>query len=94
MENFHTRLRHLRKARGLTMKEFANKIGVPQSTYRDWEYGGTISGQPYIRMALILNVSLYELLDGKRQRSNRLLNITVELESLVKELKKELDPLL
>jgi transcriptional regulator with XRE-family HTH domain len=37
------RLRKLRTANGLTIREVANAIQVPISTYRDWEYAFNIS---------------------------------------------------
>lgn len=36
------RIACLRKERGLTMKQVAEKLGVPLTTYREWEYGRSI----------------------------------------------------
>ncbi len=55
------RLKKLREARHLTIKEAATLIGVPQTTYREWEYGRAIRGEPYIRIAKAFNISLDEL---------------------------------
>ncbi len=58
---FAARLKKLRLAKGWSMKTAAEQIGVPVSTYRDWEYGNSIRGEPYKRIAQIFGVSLEEL---------------------------------
>jgi transcriptional regulator with XRE-family HTH domain len=64
METFHQRLRRLRKNSGFTIRDLAKKISVPESTYREWEYGRGVRGQPYLKLADALEVSVYELLGG------------------------------
>jgi len=68
-ESINNRIKRLREAKGFTAIEMAKAIGVPASTYREWEYGRAIRGEPYIKIAEILNISLYELLTGKKQLS-------------------------
>ncbi len=67
------RLRELRKEKKLSLAGVAQAIGVPVSTYRDWEYGKAIRGEPYERIAEIFDVSLNELLSSKREGRSELL---------------------
>jgi transcriptional regulator with XRE-family HTH domain len=64
-ESFHQRLKRIRKQRGLSVRELAQRIGVPISTYREWENGRLIQGPaPYLLIAKTLNVSLHEIFTG------------------------------
>ncbi|MBQ8308228.1 MAG: helix-turn-helix transcriptional regulator [Clostridia bacterium] len=38
---FKERLKELRKEKGLSQKEFAEKLGIAVSTYANWEQGRT-----------------------------------------------------
>lgn len=69
MENLNKRLRVLRTKKGLTMKEVAQAVEVPLSTYREWEYGRAIQGEPYTKIAKALSISLSELLTGRSGNS-------------------------
>lgn len=89
METFHARLKRLREQRGLTMKEMAKAVGVPESTYREWEYGRAIQGEPYIAMASVLEVTLQELLSGKKPSRAKLLEKIGQIEGHLRELKTE-----
>ncbi len=47
------------------MRDLARLINVPETTYREWEYGRAIRGEPYVKLAKALGVSLEDLLgDG------------------------------
>jgi transcriptional regulator with XRE-family HTH domain len=94
MEPFHIKLKRLRKEKGLSMKALSQKIGVPASTYRDWEYGASVLGQPYIKIAEALDVSLHQLLGNERPKNESLLKLIARLESITQELKKEVLPLI
>lgn len=61
MESMGERLRYFRKEKRLTATVVARKLGVAVSTYRRWEAGGTIAGDPYVNLAKILGISLNEL---------------------------------
>lgn len=63
-ELFYQRLRRLRQQRGMTAKEVAEQIGVSPTTYREWEYGRSILGEPYLKLAKVFGVSVHELLSG------------------------------
>lgn len=74
--NISERLKNLRKKQKLSVVECANFIGVSQSTYRDWENGRSISGEPYIKIANLFGVSLSELFGLKE------LELSAELKEL------------
>ena len=91
---FHERLRSLRKAKGLTMREMARRVGVPETTYREWEVGRAIQGEPYVRMSEALGVSLSELLTGQRPDQARLLVEIENMEEGLRQLKNKLNAML
>ena len=59
------RLKALRVTQGLSINEVAKIIGVAESTYRDWEYGRQIMGEPYEKLAKAFNTSLSFLMTGE-----------------------------
>lgn len=59
--SFHERLKKFRSAARLSQRAAARLIGVPESTYREWEYGNAIQGEPYPSIAKAFNISLNEL---------------------------------
>jgi transcriptional regulator with XRE-family HTH domain len=63
------KLRQLREDRSLTILQCAKAVGVSPSTYRDWEYGRSISGEPYLKIAEVLGVSLSELLGSQPHKN-------------------------
>lgn len=65
---FSKRLELYRRRLGLSMKDIAKRVGVPESTYRDWEYGSEMRGEKYYeRLARALEVSIEELLTGEQR---------------------------
>ena len=88
---FHRRLRRLRKERRMTMKEVAEKIGVPITTYREWEYGRGITGEPYMRIADALAVSLIELMTGKKPEGGEILDALQAIEMQLTRLKRHVE---
>lgn len=64
-EKINNRIKRLREERKLTVKELSSKIGIPDTTYREWEYGRAITGEPYVKLAKELQVSLSLLLTGE-----------------------------
>ncbi len=91
MELFYQRLRRLRLERGLKIKDVANSLKVSTSTYRDWEYGRSIKGEPYSKLAKILGVSIEELLTGKNSTPARIRKELERCENALANLKKELE---
>lgn len=43
------------------MRETAKRIGVPETTYREWEYGRAITGEPYPKIAEAFEITLEEV---------------------------------
>lgn len=66
MSELSKNLRKLRTSKGMTIKKCADFIGVSSSTYRDWEYGRSINGEPYQRIAELFDVGLAQLF-GKEE---------------------------
>lgn len=60
------RLKALRRRRLLSVSDVASRIGIAQSTYREWEYGRAIKGEPYEGLAKAFDVSLSEILTGHK----------------------------
>jgi transcriptional regulator with XRE-family HTH domain len=66
MNDLGKRLISLRLQKDLSISEVAKKLEVSPSTYREWEQGRQIQGEPYQKLALLFEVSLTELLTGQR----------------------------
>lgn len=69
MEHFGARIRELRKNHGITIHEMANRLGISRNTLTSWELG---EKEPHgieilETMAKIFNMSLKELVAGKRE---------------------------
>ncbi|MBX3034908.1 MAG: helix-turn-helix transcriptional regulator [Bdellovibrionaceae bacterium] len=84
------RLKRLRLRRGLSTAEVASKLGVSPSTYREWEYGRAIRGEPYEKLAAVFQVSLQELLLGERFMGTEALRLVEGIESELRKLKNEI----
>ena len=67
-----------RKELGRKPSEIAKKIGVSESTYREWENGRRIQGEPYKRISEALEINILTLLEVE----------SVEHSFMQKELKK------
>lgn len=65
-ETMGERLRRLRTEKGIKIEDFARQLNIPTTTYRDWEKGRAIQGQPYIEIAKALGVSLGTVLGVSR----------------------------
>lgn len=68
------------------MREAARRIGVPETTYRDWEYGNAIQGEPYPRIAKAFGISLDELFgvsipESVEEKLNKIVAITQSLKN-------------
>lgn len=86
------RLKELRMKNKLSVSEVAEFVGVSSSTYREWEYGRSISGEPYMKIAEIFNVSLKFLLTGEDDRGisdqiQKLERLLFEADHVVKNIK-------
>ncbi len=92
MEGFNHRLKKFRLQAKLSQRQAAKKIGVPESTYRDWEYGNAILGEPYPRIVQAFNITLNELFglsdEPPETADKKVDKIISELQSLKSNLKK------
>lgn len=88
MESFGQRLKKLRLKAGLSQKQVADRAGISASTYRDWEYGKKIKGEPYIELALALNVTMTELFTDKKFVTSKVHQELQEIERLVESIRK------
>lgn len=65
------RLKQLRKSKGLTQSVFAGLIGVSRNTVLNWETGKcSPRADVFTRIASILEVSEYDLLNGQEQHKD------------------------
>lgn len=89
MKSFSQRLQNFRLKSELTQKEVADRLGIASSTYRDWEYGKQIKGEPYLDLAEVFQVSLTELLTGSADTvHSQILEDLKEIERIVESIKK------
>ncbi|HEM3598272.1 TPA: helix-turn-helix transcriptional regulator [Streptococcus suis] len=73
---FTERLKTLRKQANLTQKELAEKIGISQPAYGDWERGVKKPTQDnLVKIAKIFNVSLDSLLGNEVEQEDELANV-------------------
>lgn len=69
----------------MTQRQIAGRVGVPVSTYKEWEYGRKIQGEAhYLKLSEALEMNLYTLLDGKAPIEDSVL--VQNLQSLVEHL--------
>lgn len=64
-EPLNQRLERLRKEKNLTAKAMARLIDVPESTYREWEYGRGLKLPPCQKISQVLGISVSELITGE-----------------------------
>ncbi len=91
MEKLGARLKRLRQSKGLSVEQVAKSVGVATSTYREWEYGRAIRGEPYLKIAKAFEVSLWEVLTGSQASELRALSELEKINQHLKELKTELE---
>lgn len=71
MDNFSKRITRRRLELKLTQKQVAAKLGVPLSTYKEWEYGRKIQGETvFLKLSEVLEMDLYTLMSGKISLGN------------------------
>ncbi|MES3038380.1 MAG: helix-turn-helix transcriptional regulator [Bdellovibrionota bacterium] len=85
-ESLGKRLKRLREARNLSVKDVADAMGIPVTTYREWENDRKIVGEPYPALAELFEVSVYELITGEKGKGSEVLSsfetIKIELEKI------------
>lgn len=78
-ETISDRLSNLRRKKGLSLKQVAEALQISPSTYREWEFGRSISGEPYLKLAKLYGVRLSTLMYGESVSNDELIE---ELELL------------
>jgi transcriptional regulator with XRE-family HTH domain len=66
------KMKKYRISLNLKANEAAQRIGVAESTYRDWENGRKIQGEPYQLIADTLDISILELLGIETTKFNKI----------------------
>ena len=90
MKPFGARLRAQRERKKLSVAEAAARIGVPVTTYREWEYGRAIKGEPYAAIANALELPLSELITGEKTEKQTIFKKFEHLESELMAIKADL----
>jgi len=88
MKLISQRLVHFRNLKGLTQKQVAERLAVPVTTYRNWEYGKAIRGEPYVALAQIFEISILELLTGSKPGKSEMLRALENLDKEVKNIRE------
>ena len=90
METLGARLRRLRNEKNLSVKDVADSLGIPTTTYREWENGRKIVGEPYVGLSKLLEVSVYELITGEKIAASEFLTSIDLIEEELRKVKKYL----
>ncbi|HEX7675861.1 MAG TPA: helix-turn-helix transcriptional regulator [Bdellovibrio sp.] len=90
MSGIHDRLRRLRLQQNLTINNIAEKTGISASTYKAWENGRQIQGEPYPALARVYQVSLQELITGEKANCFQILERIDRLRHELQEMKNDL----
>jgi transcriptional regulator with XRE-family HTH domain len=82
------RLRMFRLNKGYSVEEVATKLGIAPSTYREWEKGRAITGNPYLKLSAVLEVGVYQILGVEDEARDQLFNCLSELEKIIQIMKR------
>lgn len=88
MSTVASKMKNRRAQLNLKAKDVALQIGVAESTYRDWENGRKIQGEPYIGIAKALDMSVLDLLKIESANTSEILMSLIEIEKHVKNLRR------
>ncbi|MCK5074466.1 MAG: helix-turn-helix transcriptional regulator [Bacteriovoracaceae bacterium] len=94
MNEFGNRLQRFRKEKHYSIREVSNKLCVAESTYRDWEQGREIKGEPYVKMSHFFDISLYELMTGDTGKVKPILDKVNHVKIILNKIQTELGSLL
>lgn len=89
-ESLGKRLKTLRSSKDLSIKEVATRIGVPITTYREWENDRKIVGEPYVELAKVFEISIYELITGEKGSAEDLSKSFKAIETELSKIKESL----
>lgn len=87
METIGKRLKRLRLQKELSVAKIASHLGVSESTYRDWEHGRSIQGEPYVKLAEVLGVGAFELITGEPSDRAWIIAELDQLDAVIKRLR-------
>ncbi|MBO9666510.1 MAG: helix-turn-helix transcriptional regulator [Bdellovibrio sp.] len=90
MDTLAKRLKAFRQEKHLSAQELAETCGIPVTTYREWENGRQIQGEPYEKLAEALGVSLFELMTGRKPKYSDVFFKLDELEKQIADLRGHL----
>lgn len=88
METMGERLKRLREGKNLSISEVSRMTKIPISTYREWEYGREIKGEPYAKLAAVFNVTIHELITGESTNEADFFAAITNVENALGKLKK------
>jgi transcriptional regulator with XRE-family HTH domain len=83
------RLKLLREKRKMTISEVATQLQIPMSTYKEWESGRQIRGEPYLKLARVYQVSIQEILTGEKPQGQHILTQLEEFEDRIRLLRTD-----
>ncbi len=81
-------MRNRRIELGKKPSQIAHIIGVSESTYRDWENGRKIQGEPYIKIAQALEINILKLLEVEKAEHIYVREQLEQIENIVKNIQK------
>lgn len=93
-EKLNERLVRLRKEKNLTAKDMAHAISVPESTYREWEYGRGMKIPPCQKICQVLEISLSELINGEVPELTKFTDELEKVEKMLHEMRINLSSLI
>lgn len=70
MKTISERLKFYRTRKKISLAEAARRIGVAESTYRDWEKGRLIQGEPYSAICKAFGISLQQIFYCQDEQSS------------------------
>lgn len=74
------RIRQLRLGKKMTLKEIAGQLGVPTSTYRDWEYGRKVPAEVVSRLAEFYGLPISAFTANPKAQQSELRRVSALLE--------------
>lgn len=94
MDKISSILKSRRQELKLKAKDVAKRIGVAESTYREWENGRNIQGEPYLKIAEILEIPLTKLMGVKKIPHDEIYNELENINQSIKNIQKYVSQIL
>ncbi len=77
-----------RQKLNIKVRDISQKVGVAESTYRDWENGRSIQGEPYMKIANALNMNILDLLEIEKTSIGKVIADIDAIENHVKNIRQ------